>query len=440
MNASVTADLKARVHALEEMIKTMKSKINFLFAVLQQIIQCLPSSLQLQVQEMMEACEHLNSRINTMCSELFDPHSLTSTTNIAVDKEPEATQNSVENTVSTEYVSKKSDEFPNICTSTEEGKSRVPFDLSRNTRISVFAEQLDDPCSKLSERVSVTSDEGSSTSSRTSATPLIANYILPDNVTALDVIHLWKSGTKDIPPIQAWTSAQKLPQKSKISRWRKLVRIFDEKCRGDIANFTEKYSDAKGRLMSVSGILNMHSNDNSVSDTDIDLDDSVFYDTEVKAEQPKNITSWPASYTERSSSSSFPGTRKQQEKHQHSYVLPGKVNGKKITAKDVIRIWNKGIGHIPPIKDWPPGQKIRQQSKISRWKKIVDIFNEDFKGNFKDFRKRFSDSKGMLLPVSAILSIYERRNDDGSAATAEPQTSHRTAVIVSTGKNSPKYS
>ena len=461
-NPSISG-LKMKIQTLEEIAARMKIEINLLFAIFENVLRYLPQIVQQDAQKVMQKCKLFHLGMNSEHIEPFNSDSPSSATNAAAEKcfPPDRSVGNAEQTVyiikqfdesnagSTVYLRQQSDECSNKSASTIErqpsissafsedsGVSAVPAQLhnpSEDSGISAISEQLHDP----QEQISETSNERSSISS----SPLTTRYILPDNVIATDVIRLWKNGTEGMSPIQKWTSAQKLPQKSKISRWRKLVRIFDVICKGDMRSFVERYTDAKGKPMSVSAILDMHSNDNSISYTDEDMDDIVCEDIKQVVEGIEDSNSSLSTWAENSDSDSCSGSSRQERKCQHSYVLPGKVKGKKITARDVIRIWNKGIGHIPPIKQWSPAQKMRQQSKISRWKKIVDIFHEDFKGNFKEFQKKFSDSKGMLLPVSTILSIAEKSKASFSKK-AEPQSVPQSfsgayasvSVIVSTGK------
>lgn len=85
-----------------------------------------------------------------------------------------------------------------------------------------------------------------------------AEFILPKKVTALDVIYLWENGMGDMPPLCQWTPTQKASQRSKISRWNKIVDIFKYECNSDIRKFEEKYRDEKGELLPITNILNLH--------------------------------------------------------------------------------------------------------------------------------------------------------------------------------------
>lgn len=85
-----------------------------------------------------------------------------------------------------------------------------------------------------------------------------------------------------------------------------------------------------------------------------------------------------------------------------SYELP-----RRVSAKEVLNLWDHGCDEFPPLKDWTPTQKLKQQSKISRWKKLVDIFKADYGGDMKSFEESFSDARGEILPVTTILSLYE---------------------------------
>ena len=85
-----------------------------------------------------------------------------------------------------------------------------------------------------------------------------------------------------------------------------------------------------------------------------------------------------------------------------SYELP-----RRVSAKEVLNLWENGCDEFPALKDWTPTQKLKQQSKISRWKKLVDIFKMDYHGDMKSFEESFSDARGEVLPVTTILSLYE---------------------------------
>ena len=418
------SELKAKIQVLEELAASMKSEMNFLLAILQHIMICLPPNAQQEVQDRMKNCNGLHVGMNSMYLDPLNQNSFTS-------------HNIYSNIETLSHTGFQSEQGSIISAFVDKIKQSMhaSFCLSGQSQVFASSEQLIYHYGKILGRTSLRSDDQSS--SPTACSPLNPKYILPDNVTATDVIRLWKLGAKDIPPIRLWTSAQKLPQKSKISRWRKLVRIFDVKCKGDIMSFMERYTDAKGRPLSVSAILNMHSNNDSISDTETDTDDNVLEGGERKADDLQEKLPWQTNNKETSGSSSILGPNKKKEKHALTYILPSKISGKKVTARDVIRIWNKGLGHIPPIKHWPSAQKLRQQSKISRWKKIVAIYREDFKGSFREFQKRLSDSRGKLLPVSAILSIYNKGKADSQSTVVSQSsslTSLPTSVIVSVRK------
>lgn len=92
------------------------------------------------------------------------------------------------------------------------------------------------------------------------------------------------------------------------------------------------------------------------------------------------------------------------------YLLPRKINGRKVSAKDVLQLWYHGLNKIPPVKHWSPQQKAVQQSKISRWKKIVELFEQEFSGDWDKFHKHFSNSLGQLLPITAIIAKHEEES------------------------------
>ena len=233
-------------------------------------------------------------------------------------------------------------------------------------------------------------------------------YTLPENATALDVINLWKHGTDQIPPIHKWSASQKLPQKSKISRWRKLMAIFDEKCNGDLEKFKAAYKDINGKIMPVSAILSKHKEDDSVNDSNSDAN--------IPGESQSTVSIHDIIEGGRDNLI-LPGSC-QTGKSRHVYVLPKRINRRKVSALDVIRIWEQGLGNIPPVSSWNPVQKMKQQSKISRWKKIYDIYKIDCHGSFDEFFEKFADEKGDVMSIAAILLRYEKPHSSSESDTS----------------------
>ena len=193
------------------------------------------------------------------------------------------------------------------------------------------------------------------------------SFSLPRKVTAKDIIKMWEEGYGDVPPLSRWTTAQKAGQRSKFSRWAKIYDIFKYHCKGDLKEFETKFSDERGELYPVTTIVAM-------------------YD----ARTPSPVISGALPNTE-------------------TYQLP-----RKVTAKDVVTFWEDGCEFFPPVSKWPKIHKIGHETKLFRWKKIVDIFRRDCAGSWEKFNARFSNTRGEVLPISAILAKYDLENDPSS--------------------------
>ena len=264
-------------------------------------------------------------------------------------------------------------------------------------------------------------------------------FTLPEKVTAEEIIHLWNFGTEEIPPVRLWTNIQKRPQKSKISRWKKIVEIFEEKYKSDWSEFVNNYKDEDGRLMPVSKILALNSHEetlchlrppwlnNKFAQVNTSADDSR-EPTDETLKRAQETTAWPCStvkhsseneklvYDQLSSSTYTPvdysdkftsnySEQREYEECQLSYTLPKKVNGNRVNPLDVIRIWEKGTDTIPPVKNWTTMQKISQQSKISRWRKVYQIYKKHCKGDIEKFVKLITDKEGKTLSVANVCKM-----------------------------------
>ncbi len=226
------------------------------------------------------------------------------------------------------------------------------------------------------------------------------NSILPKNVSAIDIIHLWEFGTTDILPIKLWSKEQMAAGGERLSVWQQIILLFKEECGGNLRTFVCKYSASNGDIMSVPEIiarsqLGSKSSSNSVS---------------ADYQRAKEMTSASSVNEKRQNDKSAFNSVKSEKSFDEfqSYILPRKINGLKVSAKDVLQIWENGYGRIPPVKLWTPNQKLRQQSKISRWKKIVDIFKTECGGDLNTFEQRYSNESGVLMPIATIIGKYEQ--------------------------------
>ena len=254
------------------------------------------------------------------------------------------------------------------------------FDIPEaRSRLSTASDDQDEnfegetsPIAATFNSVGVAKTEGSSSGEGSS-------HILPRKVTAKDIIRLWETGYGDLPPLHRWTPAQKAGQRSKFSRWTKIYDIYKYHCKGDMSVFESKFSDEGGELYPVTTIVAM-----------FDAWDS-----------PSSL------------SSPFTGAVTSQKTGEGAengiYQLP-----RKVTAKDVVQLWEEGCERFPPVSKWPKIHKVGHETKLFRWKKIVDIFRKDCGGSWEKFEEKFSNAKGELLPISAILSKYDLENEPTS--------------------------
>lgn len=204
-------------------------------------------------------------------------------------------------------------------------------------------------------------------------------YILPRNVTAKDVIKMWEEGYEDMPPLSTWSPAQKAGQRSKFSRWAKIYDIYKYHYKGDMDDFERAFSDEKGELIPVTTIVAKHdARDTSASNA-----------SSISFSSPSMVVQ-----------SSTDGPELE------IYQLP-----RKVSAKDVVELWEEGCERFPPVSKWPKIHRVGHETKLFRWKKIVDIFRKDCSGSWEKFEERFCNSKGELLPISAILAKYDLENE-----------------------------
>ena len=241
-------------------------------------------------------------------------------------------------------------------------------------------------------------------------------YELPKRVGAKEIVWLWDHGCRDFPPVKTWSSAQKLRYTTKLSRWRKIADIFNEKCDSNWRIYEEKYSNVNGELLALSTVISMQDDTESES-----------YASMIKRSPEHNGEVW---HVESQSSSVIEMNNESTKGHdrdnvghnegQHEdnsgpkestdqskeFYLPKKVN-----ALDIINYWENGFGDMPPVSEWTTLQRFRQRSKISRWSKIYDIYKNHCRGNLAEFEKLYSDENGQLLPATTIISMYESRVD-----------------------------
>ena len=226
------------------------------------------------------------------------------------------------------------------------------------------------------------------------------SHVLPRKVTAKDIIRLWETGYGDLPPLHRWTPAQKAGQRSKFSRWTKIYDIYKYHCKGDMSVFESKFSDERGELYPVTTIVAM-----------FDAWDS-----------PSSLSS---PFT-----GAVPGQKTGEGAENEIYQLP-----RKVTAKDVVQFWEEGCELFPPVSKWPKIHKVGHETKLFRWKKIVDIFRKDCSGSWEKFEERFSNAKGELLPISAILSKYDLENEPPSYLPKHFVSSFNGSSILQKGND-----
>ena len=220
-------------------------------------------------------------------------------------------------------------------------------------------------------------------------------FLMAGNMNIVEIILLWERGMKDVPPISKWAPSYKSRYCDHLKDWFKVYHIFATLCRGDIGRFISRFTDPAGHMMTVRQVSAMCPNVEHNYELFLKSTESPIHDQQSSTAE---ITSGKV------------------------YILPRKINGRKVSAKDVIQLWEHGIGDIPPIKSWTKTQKFKQQSKISRWKKIVDIFKYQCNGDMKKFEKIYTDDHGCLLPVAAITSKFETVYGDELNITSKLMT------------------
>lgn len=216
---------------------------------------------------------------------------------------------------------------------------------------------------------------------------------IADDINIAEIILLWQRGMNDIPPIISWPPEQKLRHRNKLEEWFRVYHLFRVSCHGDIGRFISQFTDSKGKMMTASHVAGLC--------PDVTASCEMFLhsrEVEDQADTPHDPNSTKV------------------------YILPRKINGRKVSAKDVIQLWEHGMGDIPPIKLWTKAQKFKQQSKISRWKKIVDIFKYQCHSDMRKFEEIYTDSHGCLLPVAAITTKFETIYGDELNITSKLMT------------------
>ena len=266
-------------------------------------------------------------------------------------------------------------EIPNL------GDSDDVFSLSTND--SAFGSQESvRHCTLITTEASTTEDHNGfhlKPLRESCTSPRDDKYILPRKVSAKDVIKMWEEGYSDIPPLSTWSPAQKAGQRSKFSRWAKIYDIYKYRCKSDMEEFERMFTDEKGELLPITTIVAMHdARDTSASNA-----------SNISFSSPSMVVQ---------STTDVPETE--------IYQLP-----RKVSAKDVVQLWEEGCERFPPVSKWPKIHRVGHETKLFRWKKIVDIFRKDCGGSWEKFEERFNNSKGELLPISAILAKYDLENE-----------------------------
>lgn len=229
-----------------------------------------------------------------------------------------------------------------------------------------------------------------------------------DSISCLDIIYLWEYGTDEMLPIRLWNEAELETGGEVIKKWQQIMHLFKENCKGNLRTFVTKFTGADGKLMSLRDVLTSRGqdlvNNNNLEALDTKLSDNYSVTSGSQSQMGSKIAPYQgASTTTNSSSTSL----QCDSKNDPCFILPRKINGQKVSAKDVIRLWEDGFCNVPPIKTWTPSQKLKQQSKISRWKKIVDIFKSECNSDMTVFEQAYKNECGTLLPIAAIISKHE---------------------------------
>ena len=212
---------------------------------------------------------------------------------------------------------------------------------------------------------------------------------IPDDLTIGEIVVLWERGINDIPAIVEWDIEEKGQLREKLEVFFKVYYIFRNICNADIAHFVAQYTD---------NVTKQIESPSRVASFCPDVHESF----ECFMQQPSRT---PADVSQ-----------------ERVYTLPRKINGRKVSARDVIQLWEYGMGDVPPIKAWTKSQKFKQQSKISRWKKIVDIFKYQCNSDMRKFEEIYADGHGCLLPVAAITNRFETLYGDELNITSKLMT------------------
>lgn len=273
-------------------------------------------------------------------------------------------------------------------------------------------------------------------------------YTLPRKVTPKDIVHLWENGCEEFPPVGKWSRAQRIGQETKIFRWKKIVDIFNSDCNRNWDYFERKYYNEKCQPLPISSIIAKYDTENAVqgpifdpieprrsstvisnfmpnpsfegagNETVIVKAEHTIEPVEVKIEIPnlgdaENVLSLAT--TGDSTFSPQDSKTGMFHRREDKFILP-----RKVTAKDVIQMWEEGYGDVPPLSSWSPAQKSCQRSKFSRWAKIYDIYKYHYHGKMDDFERAFTDEKGELLPITTIVAIHDARESGSTAMCFSP--------------------
>jgi len=206
-------------------------------------------------------------------------------------------------------------------------------------------------------------------------------YVLPDSMTIKEAITFWEKGSNDFPPVRTWTRPQNSIQTDLIMKLERLYSVYTERFHNDIDALLACSLDEENHEISIEQFIGKY--------------------------QDVKFSQTPTSTNASSMTFDFSHHKTISQSTDALYLLPRKINGRKVSAKDVLQLWYHGLNKIPPVKLWSPQQKAVQQSKISRWKKIVELFEQEFNGDWDKFHKHFSNNLGQLLPITAIITKHE---------------------------------
>ncbi|XP_028391519.1 uncharacterized protein LOC114516288 isoform X2 [Dendronephthya gigantea] len=256
------------------------------------------------------------------------------------------------------------------------------------------------------------------------------SYILPRRATARDIIRLWEEGSRTFPPVKNWTPAQKMKAQSKLARWKRIIDILKTDCNGDMALFEERYSNGNGDLLPVTTILALH--ENQLSSQFLSKGYSNVKQNTIELKSPTEIKS--EFENEPGAEGGIPQEAAMPDNETtNRYVLP-----RKVTARDVVHLWDVGCDEFPAIATWNKAQKIGQETKIFRWKKIVDLFKTNCNSDWELFCERYSNDKGELLPLATILAKHEAmfsQDHVNNESLATPRNKNTTSVTKTATKS-----